>query len=98
MFAARPAAFASKSLLTEGEEVTADPTYVLTNYGLRIMLSIYDVHCGEEEGKSRGWIGYKLKVRELEDISVVTQFPIKMKMSPLAFWETSRVVNPLASC
>jgi hypothetical protein len=77
MFAARPAAFASKSLLTEGEEVTADPTYVLTNYGLRIMLSIYDVHCGEEEGKSRGWIGYKLKVRELEDISVVTQFPLK---------------------
>ena len=47
MFAAGPEAFfpLEGSLLTTGGKVavSADPTYALTNYGLRIPLSIYDV-------------------------------------------------------
>jgi hypothetical protein len=53
MFAAGPEAFFPPQwpLRTVGEDITgsADPTYALTNYGLRIPLSIYEVH--EQRGK-----------------------------------------------
>ena len=79
MFAAGPEAFKCESLLTEGEDMagSADPTYALTNYGLRILLSIYDVQHVEEQSKYVGWITYKLEVQELEDIRVEAEFLIK---------------------
>jgi hypothetical protein len=82
MFAAGPEAFRSKSLLA-GEDIagSADPTYALTNYGLRILLSIYDMQRIEEQNhdRRRGVIGYKLKVQEFEDIGfeVDAEFPIE---------------------
>jgi hypothetical protein len=79
MFAAGPEAFfpLEGSLLTAGEEVagSADPTYMLTNYGLRIPLSIYDVQrikaLDEHDGAQ---IMYKLEVLGLGKIKVALEF------------------------
>jgi hypothetical protein len=78
MFAAGPEAFKYESPLT-GEDTagSADPTYALTNYGLRMLLSIYDVRRVEEQSEDAGWIRYMLEVRDLEDIRVEAEFPIK---------------------
>jgi len=76
MFAAGPEAFfpLEGSLLTSGEEVadSADPSYALTNYGLRIPLSIYDVkHIEALRGHDGAW---KLKVLGLGEIEVALEF------------------------
>jgi hypothetical protein len=87
MFAVGPQAFACEFPLPEIEEdIATDPTYVITNYGLRMLLSIYDVCHIEEQPNSSGWVGfgywwryplYTLKVPELGDIQVEAEFPIQ---------------------
>jgi hypothetical protein len=65
------------SLLTAGKEVagSADPTYTLTNYGLRIPLSIYDVqHIKALGGHDGAWITHKLEVLGLGEIEVAFEF------------------------
>jgi hypothetical protein len=80
MFAARPEAFfpLKGSLLTEEEEVTgSDPTYALTNYGLRIPLSIYDVQrMKRPRDESDGQWTYELKVPGLGEFKVAFMFEI----------------------
>jgi hypothetical protein len=75
MFAAGPEAFFSLegSLIMAGEEVagSTDPTYALTNYGLRIPLSIHDVQHIEVLGENDGvWITHQLEVLGLGEIKV----------------------------
>jgi hypothetical protein len=81
MFAAGPEAFFSLegSLIMAGEEVagSTDPTYALTNYGLRIPLSIYDVQHIKVLGKRHGvWITHQLEVLGLGEIKVEFDFLI----------------------
>jgi Heterokaryon incompatibility protein (HET) len=73
MFAARPEAFFPHEGLTAGVGVAglADPTYALTNHGLRIPLSIYDVQHIEALGTdAEEWITHNLEVQELGEIEV----------------------------
>ena len=79
MFAAGPEAFfpLEVSQLTAGDEVagSADPTYALTNCGLRIPLSIYDVQHIEALGGLNGaWIRYMLEVPGLGKIKMSFKF------------------------
>jgi hypothetical protein len=82
MFAVGPEAFfpLEGSLFTAGEEVAGftDPTFALTNYGLRIPLSVYDVQRIEVlSGDGGAWITHKLKVVGLGEIKVAFDFLIK---------------------
>jgi hypothetical protein len=82
MFAAGPDAFfpLEGSLITAEEEVagSVDPTYALTNYGLRIPISIYDVQRIEALGKHGGvWITHKLEVLEFGEIKVAFNFLVE---------------------
>jgi hypothetical protein len=75
MFAAGPQGFfpmESESLRTVGEDIAgSDPTYVLTNYGLRISLATYDVESVKQLGKQDGrWIRYELEVPDLKEAKV----------------------------
>lgn len=82
-FAAGPEGFflSESSLLTAGEEVAslADPTHALTNHGLRIPLSIYDVQYIKADGKEKGkeWIMHNLQVLDWEPIPVEFKSLIK---------------------
>ena len=99
MFAAGPEAFLpleGKSLIVGAH--STDPTYALTNYGLRIQLSVYDVQSIKELDKPvedtlggtvnyvlkvpNWWVKYELKVPELEDIHVA--LPPQTKYENLA--------------
>jgi hypothetical protein len=80
MFAKGPEAFLplKGSFLTAGENEagSADPTYALTSYGLRIQLSIYDVRGIKPLGEHGGAWTYNLEVPGLEAIEVAFEFKI----------------------
>jgi hypothetical protein len=67
MFSARPEAFFHLKwpLLTMGEDIvgSADPTHALTNYGLWIPLSIYDVVAQDGIYKLEGLEGIKAELQ-----------------------------------
>jgi hypothetical protein len=84
MFAAGPEAF----LPLEGKFLTAtapsaDSTHMLTNCGLRIPLSVYDVQSIKELSEQQDlWVEYELKVPEFEKIYV--ELPSQTKYENLA--------------
>jgi hypothetical protein len=83
MFAAGPEAF----LPLEGKFLTAmapssNATYTLTNYGLRIALSVYEVQCIKELSEKGLWVKYELTVPELEKVYVA--LPSQTKYENLA--------------
>jgi hypothetical protein len=100
MFAAGPEAFfpLEGCLIPVGEESDSrvDPTYALTNYGLHIPLSIYNVQRIKPLGEDGGTWTYELEVSEGEEIEVAFEFEIPNATHAIGILGNIRGDTPLA--